>query len=190
MNWNPDNFGPRVADLLADQRLDALGPGTPNQRAHTQLTELTARNICDPHTVRDADMARGCLAGLWLFHDFLDESHTISQSISSATGSYWHGIMHRREPDFPNSKYWYRQVGEHDIFPALAAQAREIAQLAPGDESAEFLVGQTDWDPYRFVDLCEGVIRGRSNNEAICRQVAQAEWRCLFEYSFRCAIGE
>ena len=45
-------------------------------------------------------MAACCLCGLWLLHDFLDESHSLSQEITTDTGSYWHGIMHRREPDY------------------------------------------------------------------------------------------
>src|SRR3954447_17397484 len=47
----------------------------------------------------DAD-ADCVLAGLLLWHDCLDRSHEISQSISSESGSYWHAIMHRREGDF------------------------------------------------------------------------------------------
>ena len=49
-------------------------------------------------------MASACLAGLWLYHDYLDESHAVSQSIHTPAGSYWHGLMHRREPDFANPK--------------------------------------------------------------------------------------
>src|SRR5690606_38969416 len=45
-------------------------------------------------------------AGLWLYIDELDRSHVVSQTIDDATGSYWHGIMHRREGDFGNSHYW------------------------------------------------------------------------------------
>ena len=66
-------------------------------------------------------MAEGCLAGLWLLYDFLDESHTISQSLDTLEGSYWHGIMHRREPDYENAKYWFRRVPVHPIHAELAA---------------------------------------------------------------------
>src|SRR5438874_740571 len=76
-----------------------------------------------PSAVRDQDMAAACLAGLWLYHDFLDEAHRISQELDTTTGSYWHGLVHRREPDFSNAKYWFRRVGDHAIFPALQAAA-------------------------------------------------------------------
>ena len=52
-------------------------------------------------------------AGLWLYVDQLDESHRISQGVHDATGSFWHGIMHRREGDFSNSHYWFRKAGNH-----------------------------------------------------------------------------
>ena len=55
-----------------------------------------------PQTVRDRDMAATCRSGLWLYHDFLDEAHTISQEIETPEGSYWHALVHRREPDFSN----------------------------------------------------------------------------------------
>lgn len=50
-------------------------------------------------------------AGLLLWNGDLDASHTISQHIEDITGSYWHGIMHRMEPDYSNAKYWFRKVG-------------------------------------------------------------------------------
>lgn len=56
-------------------------------------------------------------AGLWLYVDELDRSHSLSQDLKNSTGSYWHGIMHRREGDFSNSHYWFHRTGKH---PAMA----------------------------------------------------------------------
>jgi len=54
---------------------------------------------------------RALEAALWLYVDELDRSHEVSQAIETPIGSLWHGIMHRREGDFWNSKYWFRKAG-------------------------------------------------------------------------------
>src|SRR3954447_8004303 len=70
--------------------------------------------------VRDVAYARAMLAGLWLWHDGLNESHEISQALPSATGSFWHAIMHCREGDFSNAKYWYARCRSHPVIGQLA----------------------------------------------------------------------
>ena len=61
-------------------------------------------------------------AALWLIAGELDRSHKISQKFETPDGSYWHGIMHRREGDFWNAKYWFRHAGQHPVFEQLAKQ--------------------------------------------------------------------
>ena len=77
----------------------------------------------------DADMAACCVAGVWLLHDYLDESHRISQGIDTPSGSFWHGILHRREGDYSNAKYWFRHVGRYDVFDLLGQRAAELAAI-------------------------------------------------------------
>lgn len=55
------------------------------------------------------------VAALWLYVDDLDRSHVVSQGIEDKTGSYWHGIMHRREGDFSNSRYWHTRAAGHPL---------------------------------------------------------------------------
>src|SRR6185295_3279275 len=91
--FDPSAYGPDIAALLVPERLCELGPGSPNRAIRSALEAMNA-----PAT---------CRAGLWLLQDFLDESHAISQDIDTREGSFWHAIMHRREPDASNSKYWW-----------------------------------------------------------------------------------
>jgi hypothetical protein len=181
-----------------------LGPGVPREPARPHLHALAQAILTPPahghaaspspaslggRPVVDLPAARGCLAGLWLAHHFLDESHRLSQETDTPEGSYWHGIMHRREPDYANAKYWFRRVPQHPIHAALAQRAAELAQQSDLDEPARFLRDLTSWDAFRFVDLCEAIARGRSRCAALACQIAQVEWELLFDYCYRRAIG-
>jgi hypothetical protein len=188
--FNPDDYGPLFSPLLNIDRCRALGPGQRHDAAFDGLSKLTVEEAFAGQALADREMAKACLAGIWLFHDFLDESHRISQSIGSTTGSYWHGIMHRREPDYSNSKYWFRRVGTHPMFETLCEAARVLAQEAGPEESARFLAEQTTWDAFRFVDLCQAAEQGRSASGPLCRKTQQSECELLFDYCYRQAVGK
>jgi hypothetical protein len=177
--FHPDSYGPIIADLVREPRLAPLGPGRPNEAVRSKLQGLTVERAFAGRQLRDAVMARACLAGLWLYHDFLDESHALSQEIATPTGSYWHGIMHRREPDAANAAYWFRRVGSHPIFEALAEEARHLGLQLPSAR----------WDPFRFIDLCEARRGTGAEEEMRLRRVQQREWELLFDYCQRQAIA-
>jgi hypothetical protein len=177
-----------IATLISD-RLPVLGPGMPNDTVRRQLAGLTVDDAFDGAPIADESAARCCLVALWLWHDFLDESHAISQEIDTADGSYWHAIMHRRESDYFNAKYWFRRVPQHAIFEPLTVAARELASQHELDAAVEFLATQSNWEAFRFVDLCEAIARGKSRCEQLAREVARAEWQLLFDHCYRAALA-
>lgn len=180
--FDPQRYGSSVAKLISGDRLNELGPGTENQSAYAALDALQTTDLLP--NVSHPDMAQCCVAGLWLWHDFLDRSHDISQQVSSQHGSYWHGIMHRREPDYSNAKYWFRRVGDHAIFPALLESVGVLAEEERIDGKAEELVRSSRWDPFAFVDLCAAANQHNPDLSLFCRKVARCEWRLLFDYCF------
>src|SRR5439155_27265178 len=93
-------YSPPVRELLKPRRTPPLGAGTPVRSSGERLRALNVTSLFAPATVRDRLMGSACLAGLWLWFDYLDESHSLSQDIHTPEGSFWHGIMHRREGDF------------------------------------------------------------------------------------------
>lgn len=116
---------------------------------------------------------------LWL-HGFLDESHGIAQGIDSAEGSYWHALMHRSEGDYSNSKYWFRRVGHHPIFPDLLAAARQLAirSKSKGGDLFQF----ADWNPHWFVDALEEADRRTSENLNLLNAVVREEYNLLMGF--------
>ena len=170
-----------VDELLAVQSTNDLGPGRPNEAMRAKLAALSTEKLCAPRPVSDHSMARGCLAGLWLYHDFLDESHQISQEIHTPPGSYWHGLMHRREPDYGNSKYWFQRVGRHPVFQSLTEAVTPLIAKEK-HERVKTLIGSEGWDPFAFVDLCEASQDAHSACHELCRRVQRIEWGLLFAY--------
>jgi hypothetical protein len=200
--FDPAHYGPAFQPLLSGNRRRALDASAPDVNTRPALQKLSASTAFEhessPSGRRQpavADMAVCCIAGVWLLHDFLDESHNISQRIDTPEGSYWHAIMHRREGDFSNSKYWYRHVGNHPVFNALAEQAHVAASLRSKirrGEDAKSSFNDTrvhEWDPFDFVDQCQSAVRGKSDARELCLDLQQAEWELLFDYCYRKATA-
>lgn len=130
-------------------------------------------------------------AGLFQIQDELDQSHRCSQSIEGLgkhrNGDYWHAIMHRREPDYGNSKYWFRHVGVHPVFADLAAIARPLAPSSNFDRWSSRLWTARGWDPFAFVDLCEAAEQSRADHRLteFAERVQWAEMLLLLEHTAR-----
>lgn len=122
------------------------------------------------------------LAGLWAYFSCFDRAHEIAQEIPTPEGSFWHAILHRQEPDLGNSAYWFRHLGSHSIFPALAEAAAEIGGRHP---SAGFRLSSR-WDPSYFIDFCEDARETPgSSREQTALEIQRAEWQLLFDYCAR-----
>lgn len=89
-----------VADLLLAR--DPLPPLVPMQVYDDALTQ----------EIEAADVPDLVKVGLHLLNDDLATSHKLSQAHEGdPLADYWHAIIHRREGDYGNSRYWFGRVG-------------------------------------------------------------------------------
>lgn len=130
--------------------VQAMPELVPTKPATPALVELVQALVSDKLLQGNPSLQ----SALWLYVDDLNRSHEISQTIESPIGSLWHGIMHRREGDFWNSKYWFRKAGNT---PALGGM-----------------------DPSAFVDQVEQTYK---NNPPELLDYQRKEWVTLFEWS-------
>ncbi len=179
----------KFKQLIATAELPRLGP---QGRAGTVTEEELARQLAaffasEKISPRIQPLLRSA-ALLW--HDHLDASHIISQGIETPEGSWLHGIMHRREPDYGNAKYWFRRVGQHEAFPKLAervcavAASRESAADQKLDGRALTKRGySSEWDPFAFIDECDAAEQGKDEEIIfVLRQIQAAEFDGLVEH--------
>jgi hypothetical protein len=177
--------------------LPPLSPGPPAKELHWLLEHLKATDLHElVPRVRSQPDAVALKAGLFQIHSFLDASHELSQSIEGEgrhrSGDYWHAVNHRREPDYGNSKYWFRQVGRHPVFEPLAECAVDLLAGTPriANEWQGRLVTSRGWDPFAFVDMCQSAT-GSADGELqqVARQIQLAEMRLLLDQTYDDAAG-
>lgn len=135
-------------------------------------------------------------AGLFQIHGDLHTSHEYAQDCQGegkhVAGDYWHGIMHRREPDYGNSKYWFRRVGQHPIFGELAKQANSILEECASPNASEWQqrMTQNGWNSSAFVDLCEECANGRDQELTLAaKKIQWVEMMLLLQQTYVDAVG-
>lgn len=146
-----------------------------NEALSEKLCNISSKELMGEGNPSE-QVAQATRAGLLLWNDDLDTAHEIVQDMHQVIGSYWHAILHRREGDGDNAKYWFARVGQHPIFPLLHQQA---AQLWPACKS------WAKWSPNAFVDaVTEAVTFGEENHpfgEAL-RQIQVIEFKLLLQH--------
>ena len=185
-----DILTPTVAAILRDAGSSAYTRLTVS--GHAPASARTLEGIRPEQLfarpVKHADAAAGALAGLWLWHDALDDCHKIVQDIASPTGSMWHAIMHRREGDFSNSKYWYARCDTHPVNKWIGSVASSIVGDKAGERDIARVVAG-GWNPRAFVELVESVHKKTSDpRHDIAIRLQRGEWEALFDYSVKEAI--
>jgi hypothetical protein len=123
-----------------DEIYETLARRTAMPLRPANVFDRTLSSVIDALDASDA-----VKAGLYLMNDDLERSHELAQAHEGdKTCDYWHAIVHRREGDFDNAKYWLRRVGRHPVLSrvhdggpeAAVAFVDRCAKAAPADGAA------------------------------------------------------
>ena len=110
----------------------------------------------------------GAMAGLWLYFSCFAESHALAQDLHTPEGSYWHGILHRQEPDDWNAAYWMKRVSVHAVHSEMRDRAAKLGVA---------------WSPLSFIDYCaEARSEPGSKTQALALELQRTEWQLLFAW--------
>ena len=157
--------------------LPASMPGLVEPSPNAGLAGEMARLLKVVDGLSVAGPMRKCLrAGLWVLADDLDRAHTICQAVETPHGAAWHAVVHRREGDFWNSKYWWHRA-EGVAFAGLWPAVERHVPQPPTELSGLFRGGR--YEPAAFAGLVER--RGRDKQLADALVMLQRlEWLTLF----------
>jgi hypothetical protein len=166
------------SQFLSTPELPDLGPGPRSGVKSQDELESQLKPLLVGSTLSD-ERRQLLRALILLWHDHLDASHEISQSIDDPDGAFVHGIMHRREPDFSNAAYWFRRVGSHPAFTTMANQVTALLKPSHDQTLGARLVRGMNWDPFAFIHACEEASGKGAPQQQLLRQIQRIETETL-----------
>ncbi len=169
---------PRVVPLRA------VSPGEPSSPSSDkkQLEQWITDSRLPAHSLISAM--------LWLRIGVIDPPHEIVQSETTPLASYLHGVVHRLEGDYWNSKYWFKQVRDSRLLRSLSHSMEEkIKEANLFSFAANFKIMQDrSFVPSEFVSACEQQSQQAMpdiESEASLELLGWAEWASLWEMIYQ-----
>ena len=163
---------PVIKDLFYTESPPSLGPEKRLDAMDFDSCQTQIQSAFESEPIRQANLVQSALL---LWHDHLEPSHSVSQKITCSDGSFVHGLMHRREPDYSNAKYWFNRVGSHPTFPEISNRTKE---LLAGSSLAYLTEG--GWDSFAMVDAVAAT-RAGSKEYLLLQAIQKVEFEVLME---------
>ena len=165
--------------LLVTPELPDLGPGPRNWVLPLASLEPSLAGILQKSKAGEDSQAL-IRALVFLWHDHFDAAHELAQADETSDGAFLHGIVHRREPDYSNARYWFRRVDGYQVFERIARRVVSLAADLPGSEVRGRLIGNRQWDPFAFIEAC-GTARSPETRDFL-REVQRVETQEFLNY--------
>lgn len=168
------------------------------QDAAIPLQAQSKSSQCDEidRLVRASPSTAGSIveAMLWLRVGLIDRAHEIVQDGRNENERYLHGIVHRLEGDFWNSKYWFRQVSDRSLLARLSEAIENDPHAGCNSKySIEWKSVFPDgrFRPERFVDSVEALTSSKikqvaaDNLRSFIELLGYSEWQALWKIALK-----
>lgn len=184
-----DNRDRMLVRLMKRRSLPALLPDYVwHPGVHEEIAAISEAELAEGHP--DGWLsARAWKASLHLWNDNLSAAHDIVEHMNTPTGAALHGIVHRREGDFDNARYWFRMAGDHPAFHGLQSRAVSFLQgqrTVPGPLKDVFvqIAAQGSWNPYLFIGAIaiQNNQIGEPSSQDVLEQLQQLELESFMRF--------
>jgi hypothetical protein len=147
----------------------------------TRISTAAPADLIGDQPIRNFGAVALFRGGLLYALDSLEEAHSFFQNDASPLGSYWHGLMHRREGDFQNALYWFNRAGQIPVFAEMDRRVREAWRTDPT---------QNRWDPAAITKRFDRCLEGLSKDPpALLCALQRIECEVLLEVCWNRAVG-
>ena len=164
-----------IKDLFYTNSLPSLGPEKREDSLDLTKCEGLIENALKFSSTEQQALIRSALL---LWHDHLEASHEISQCLNSKDGNFLHALMHRREPDFLNTKYWLNQTGQYKAYSEIAKRSKILLKE---DSLPKLFTGE--WNPYAMVDSVEHA-KPNTQTYKTLQKIQQIEMEIFIETNY------
>ncbi len=183
-NWiSQTNWPKELQDLVAELGVDPLNA---QNAVISESDYLKIKSVA--YSISNKRSSELLHSALLLMVGDLEGSHTISQSINTQQGSYLHGMMHRRENDFSNAKYWFHRSPTINVFPnAISFLDKDTVTTLCQKAN----VSSQQLDAFVLTDLHRKVATDAAQVDLMdsVRQISWQEWRVLVSELLRGDAG-
>lgn len=179
----PDTRNAAFWSAVGTAETPSLGPGPRQNRLGIPDLRQRLKPFLGAHS-GECDTRSLLEAATLLYHDHHDDAHDLVQDLACQEGVLIHAILHRREPDYWNAKYWFRRISDHPIYRCLTNRLQALPASAAAQTWLPKLSLADTFDPIAMVDACEEVSgQGENARDTIfLREVQQLEFECLVEF--------
>ena len=127
-------------------------------------------------------------AALYLYFDGFEEAHSIAQDHEGVGGNWVHALLHRREPDASNSRYWYRRTSiPRPLSGEIGREVLGLLEQKPVpelDKLKKKVAASKLWEPEIYVGLADPYVKEDPASPVyhLLAQIQEAEWRGLLKH--------